>query len=136
VLLQVGGHRLHVVRVRLHPLVVGGRDAEAEHVDRLRLAAEAHGQLLRDEHVRPVGHLEHAGDRVVVGDRHEVHAAPLGERIHLLGRRGALGQPERTLDPELRDLGGTRVAVQVRATHGIENALQIARVREPGATAA
>jgi hypothetical protein len=29
----------------------------------------------------------------VVGDRHEVHAAALGQRVDLLGRRGALGSP-------------------------------------------
>ena len=104
VLVQVGGDGLDVAGVRLQPLVVVGRDAEAEHVHGLRLAAEARGQLLGDEHVGPVGDLERAGDRVVVGDRHEVHAAALGQRIDLLGRRGALGQPQRALDAELGDL--------------------------------
>ena len=106
VLVQVGGDRLDVARVRLQPLVVGGRDAEAQHVHGLRLAAEARGQLLGDEHVGTIGDLEHAGDRVVVGDRHEVHAAALGQGVDLFGRRGALGQPQLALDPELRDLGG------------------------------
>ena len=81
----------------------------------LRLAAEPGGQLLGDEHVRAVGDLEHAVDRVVVGDRHEVHAAPLRELVDLLRRRGALGQPERALHAEPRLLRGGRVAVQVGA---------------------
>ena len=106
VLVQVGGHRLDVAGVGLQPLVVAGRDAEAEHVHGLRLAAEARGQLLGDEHVGPVGDLEDAGDRVVVGDRHEVHAAALGQGMDLLGRCGALGQPQLALDPQLRHLGG------------------------------
>ena len=72
------------------------------------------GQLLGDEHVGPVGDLQHAVDRVVVGDRHEVHPAPLGELVDLLRRRRALRQAERALDAELRDLRRGRVAVQVR----------------------
>ena len=82
-------------------------------MDLLGLAAEAGGQLLRDEHVGAVGDGQRAVDRVVVGDRHEVHPAPLGEGVDLLGRRGALGQAQRVLDPELGDRGGGRVAVQV-----------------------
>ena len=85
----------------------------AEHVHGLRLAPEAGGQLLGDEHVGPVGDLQHAGDRVVIGDRHEVHPAALGQLVDLLGRRRALGQPERALDAELRELRRGRVAVQV-----------------------
>ena len=106
VLVQVGGRRLDVARVGLQPLVVAGRDAEAEHMHGLGLAAEARGELLGDEHVRLTGDLEHAGDRVVVGDGHEVHAAALGQGMDLLGRCGALGQPQLALDPELGDLGG------------------------------
>ena len=106
VLVQVGGDGLDVARVGLEPVVVGRRDAQAQHVDGLWLAAEPHGQLLGDEHVGPVGDLEHAGDRVVVGDRHEVHAPALGEGVDLLGRRRALGKPQLALDPELRDLRG------------------------------
>ncbi len=68
---------------------------------RLGLAAEAGRELLGDEYVGTVGDLEDAVDRVVVGDRHEVHAAPLGERVDLLGRGRALGQTQGSLDPEL-----------------------------------
>ena len=117
VLVQVGGDRLDVARVGLQPVVVGGRDAEAQHVHRVRLAAEARGQLLGHERVGTAGDLEDAGDRVVVGDRHEVHAAALGQGVHLFGRRGALGQPQLALDPELRHLGGRRVTMQVRSAH-------------------
>ena len=113
VLAQVLGHDLDVARVRLEPHVVVGRDAEAQDVDRLRLAAEARGQLLGDEHVGPVGDLQRAVDRVVVGDRHEVHPATLGERVHRLRRRRTLGQSQGPLDAELRHLRGARVAVQV-----------------------
>ena len=99
VLVQVGGDGLDVAGVGLQPLVVVRRDAEAEDVDGLRLAAEARGQLLGDEHVGPVGELEHAVDRVVVGDRHEVHAPPLGERIDLFGRVAHSGRPSARWTP-------------------------------------
>ena len=110
---QVRRDDLDVVAVRLQPLVVVGRDAEAQHVHLLRLAAERDGELLGHEHAGAVGDRQRAVDRVVVGDRDEVHAAPLGERVDLFRRRGALGQPERGLDPEPGDRGRGRVAVQV-----------------------
>ncbi len=106
---------LDVPRVGLQPLVVGGGDAEAEHVDGLGLAAEGGGQLLRDEGIRSVRDLQRALDRVVVGDRHEVHPPPLGELVDLGRWRGALGQPGAPLDPELRELRGRRVAMEVGA---------------------
>ena len=112
-LAEVLRDHLDVVRVGLQPVVVVGRDAEAEDVHGLRLAGEARGQLLGDERVGTVGDRQRAVDRVVVGDRHEVHAAALGEGVDLLGRRGALGQAERAGDAELGDRGGGRVAVQV-----------------------
>ena len=59
---------------------------------RLGLALEVGRQLLGDEDVGKVGELQRAVDRVVIGDRHEVHPAPLGELIDLLGRGGALGR--------------------------------------------
>ena len=94
-------HRLDVAAVGLQPLVVLWRDPVAEHVHGLGLAAEMRRQLLGDEHVRTAGDLQHAGDRVVVGDRHEVHPSPLGQLIDLLRRRGALGQAGRALHAEL-----------------------------------
>ena len=90
VLVQVGGAGLDVAGVGLKPVVVGGGDPVTEDVHRLRLAGEPGGQLLGDEDVGAVGDLEAAGDRVVVGDRHEVHAAPLREVVDLLRRRRAL----------------------------------------------
>jgi hypothetical protein len=46
---------------------------------------------------------QHALDRVVVGDGREVHPAPFGEGVDLLGRGRALGQAERSLDGEADD---------------------------------
>ncbi len=115
VLVEVRSAPLDVARALLQPRVVVGRDAEAEDVDRLRLAAEPRGELLRHEGVGPVGERERAVDRVVVGERDEVHAPALGQRVGLLGRRRALGQPERPLDAEPRALRGRRVDVQVEA---------------------
>ena len=57
--------------------------------------------------------VERAVDRVVVGDRHEVHAAELCQLVDLLRRRRALGQAERPLDPQSRHRRGARVAVQI-----------------------
>ncbi len=111
---------LHVPAVRLQPLVVGGVDPVAEHVHRRpRLAAEVGGELLGDEHVGALCDLQHAGDRVVVGDRHEVHPAPLGQLVDLLRRGRALGQPHRPLHPQARDLRGCGVAVHVHPRHAL-----------------
>src|SRR6185437_8991896 len=57
--------------------------------------------------------LERPVDRVVIGDRHEVHPPPLGELVHLLRRSGALGESETPLDPEAGELRGGGMAVQV-----------------------
>ncbi len=138
-LVEVCRTQLDVAAVGLEPLVVLGRDPVAEHVHRLGLAAEASGELLGDEHVRPVGDLEDARDRVVIGDRHEVHAPPLGPLVDLIRRRRALGQAHGALHSELGDLGGRRVAMHVhpcglRSTcrrhsvtaHSTQNSLQSA----------
>jgi hypothetical protein len=93
-------------------VVVGG-DPVTQHVDRLGLTAEPGRELLRDEDIGAVGDLEAAVDRVVVGDRHEVHSATLGELVDLLRWCAALRQAERPLDAELRELGGGRVTVHV-----------------------
>src|SRR5262249_53312063 len=90
-----------------------GSDPVAEDMNRLGLAGEAGGQLLGDEAVVTVRQLQAAVDRVVVGDRDEVHAAPLGELVDLLRGGRALGQAERSLDPEPRELRSGRMAVHV-----------------------
>ena len=90
---EVLGAGLEVAGLRLQPLMVVGRDPVTEHVDRLRLAREPGGQLLGDEDVVAVGDLEAAVDRVVVGDRHEVHPPPLGELVDLLGGVAHSGSP-------------------------------------------
>ena len=115
---QVLGAGLEIAVVLLQPGVVVGGDPETEQVNGLWLATEPGGELLGDEDVVAVGDLETAIDRVVIGDRHEVHAAPLGELIDLLRRRRALGQAEAALDAELGDLGRGRVTVQVHPGGG------------------
>ena len=111
--MQVVGDDLDVAGVGLQPLVVGGGDAVTEHVHLLGLALEVGGQLLGEEHVGPIRDGQRARDRVVIGDRHEVHAPALGQLVDLLGQRGALGQAQRALHAELGHLGGRRVAVHV-----------------------
>ena len=90
---------LDVVGDLAQPVEVVGRQPQAQHVHGLRLALEAGGQLDGEEDVGAVGDGQDAVDRVVVGDRHEVHPAALGQLVDLLGRRRALGQPEGALDP-------------------------------------
>ena len=109
---------LDVAIVLLQPGVIVGADPEAEQMDGLRLAAEPDGELLGDEDVITIGDLEASVDRVVIGDRHEVHAPPLGELVDLLRRRRALRKAEAPLDPQLRDLGRGRVTVQVHPAGG------------------
>ena len=89
---EVDGARLDVIVVSLKPVVVVLVDPIAEDVNRLRLALEPHGQLFGHERVGKVIEREGADDRVVVGDRHEVHPATLGEFVDLFGRGRALGQ--------------------------------------------
>jgi hypothetical protein len=73
----------------------------------------------------------------VIGDRHEVHPAALGELVDLLGRRRALGQAERAGDAELGDLGGGGVAVEIGPHgHGPNIGLQIHRFCDRAAIAA
>jgi hypothetical protein len=112
-LVQVCRAQLDVAGVGDQPFVVLRSDPVAEHVHGLGLAPEVGGQLLGDEHVGPVRDLQHAGDRVVVGDRHEVHAAPPGQLVHLLRRSCALRQPDGPLNAEARKLRSARVAVHV-----------------------
>jgi hypothetical protein len=127
---EVLGDGAHVVRQLVQPGVVVGRDAVAEDVDLLGLAREAGGQLLGDEDVRPVGDLERARDRVVIRDRHEVHAPALGQLVDLVRWRRALGQAERSLHAQLRQLRGGGVDVQVDAADGGHRCSR--RVRSPG----
>ena len=112
---KVGGTGLDVAGMRLQPLVVSGSDPVTEDVNRLGLAGEAGGQLLGDEAVGTIGELEAAVDRVVVGDRDEVHPPPLGQLVDLLRRGRALRQPQRALDAQLRVVRSGRVAMHVNA---------------------
>ena len=98
---EVHSAKLDVAAVGLQPLVISGSDSVTEHVHGLWLAAKVGGQLLGYEHVGTVGDLKHAVDRVVIGDRDEVHPATLGQLVDLLGRSGTLRQPKRALHPEL-----------------------------------
>ena len=84
VLVKVCGAGLYVAGVCLQPLVVSGSDPVTEDVNRLGLAGKAGGQLLGDEAIGTVGELEATVDRVVVGDRDEVHPPPLGQLVDLL----------------------------------------------------
>src|SRR6188768_2705853 len=113
VLGKVCGAGLDVAGMRLQPLVVSGSDPVTEDVNRLWLAGKARGQLLGDEAVGTISELETAVDRVVVGDRDEVHPPSLGELVDLLRRRRALGQPQRTLNSEPRELRGGGVAMHI-----------------------
>ena len=115
VILQVRGARLDVVAVGLQPFVIVGGDAVTEHVDGLGLTLERCGQLLGDERVGKVTQRQDPIDRVVISDRHEVHAPALGELVDLERLCSALGDPKRPLDAELRDLRGRGVDVQVGA---------------------
>jgi hypothetical protein len=80
--------------------MVSAGDPVTEDVNRLGLAGEACGQLLGDEAVGTALQLQAAPDRVVIGDRHEVHPPLLGQLVDLLGWSRALGKPERSLHPQ------------------------------------
>ena len=108
------GDGLDVAGERLQALVVGPGDPPAEDVHRLGLAAKPGRELLGDERVLVArGEFDRAVDRVVIGDRHEVHPAALGEVVDLLRRRRALRQTERALHAQLGHRRGGRMAMQV-----------------------
>src|SRR5215213_5970998 len=86
VLAQIRGTGLDVAGMCLQPLVVSWGDPITEDVYRLGLAGKAGGQLLGDEAVGAVRKPQSAADRVVIGDRHEVHPPPLGQLVDLLRR--------------------------------------------------
>ncbi len=111
VVVEVFGARHHVPLMGSETVVIVGRDPVAQHVHGLRLILEPRRQLLGHERVRAVGQRQGAGDRVVIGDRDEVHAPPLGELVHLTGGGGALGHGVRAVARR----GGDRVAVEVDA---------------------
>ena len=115
VLGKVRGAGLQIAGVCLQPLVVSGGDPITEDVNRLGLAGEASGQLLGDEAIGTIGELETAVDRVVVGDRDEVHPPPLGQLVNLFRGRRTLGQPQRALNPEPRELRGGGMAMHVNS---------------------
>ena len=129
VLLEVGGADLDVAVVSLQPGMVVWSDAVAEHVDGLRLVAEADRQLLGDEHIGALRDGEHAGDRVVICDGDEVHTAPFGELVDLGGFSRAFGERERALDAELGELRGARVHVHVHACHLGSHGVQLGRMQ-------
>jgi hypothetical protein len=129
---EVLGDRRDVAGQLEQPRVIVRRDAVAEDVDLVGLAGEAGSQLLGHERVGPVGDLHRPRDRVVVGDGHEVHPAPLRELVDLLRGRRALRKAERTLYAEPGDLRGGRVDVQVRSRigHASEDLLDFQRFRD------
>src|SRR5437763_3767315 len=116
--MQVIGTGHDIALMRLKPLMVLGRDPEAQNVDGLRLLGKPRCQLFRYEDPRLVRDLEYAGDRVVVGDRHEIHAPPLGQFIDLSWRGRALGKRYGALDLEPREFGRPGVTVKVRPRGG------------------
>ncbi len=101
---EVLGARLDIVIVSLKPLVVVRGDPVTEDVDGLGLTLEPDGQLLGDERVRKMLERQRSLDRVVIGDRDEIHPAPLGEFVDLFGGGGAFGQVQAALDSELGKL--------------------------------
>ena len=70
-----------------------------------------------DEHVGQVSEGQGAVDRVVIGDRHEVHAPALGQLVDLDRLGGAFRNFQRTLHSELGDVRGGGVHMQVGPTH-------------------
>ena len=98
--IEILGARLDIPGVDLKPLMVAGIDPKAQDVHGLRLAVEARRQLFRDERPGQIGDRQCAIDRVVVGDRHKVHATALCELVHLVRRGCAFGQSECPLNPQ------------------------------------
>lgn len=110
---QVIGTGHDVTLMRLEPLMIVGRDPEAEYVYGLRFLGEPRRQFLGNENARLVQDLRDTRDRIVIGDRDEVHSPPFGQLVDLLGRGCAFGQRHRALNLEPCKLGRGRVTVKV-----------------------
>jgi hypothetical protein len=82
-----------------------------------QVLGEPAGQLFADEHVVARGDALRALDRVVVGDRDEVHPAALGLGVNFVGGAVALGQEIALSTTSAARFGGFAVAVQVGARH-------------------
>src|SRR5581483_489556 len=98
--MQVIGTGHHVTLMCLKPLMVIGRNPPAQHVDGLGLLGEPGSQLLGYEDVGLAGDLEDTSDRVVVGDRDEVHVASFGQLVDLAWGGGAFGKRNGPLNLE------------------------------------
>ena len=102
-----------VLAPRLQFPVLPRIDAPHEHVDFATGVGKARAHLLAEERARAAGDLEAAVDRVVVGDRDEVHA-PRVQRVVERGRRGvAVGQTHAAEEPLGRAIAVAGVDVEI-----------------------
>jgi hypothetical protein len=90
-------------------------DAPEQQVHLALVFGEPAGELFADDHVGLVRDLQRAVDRVVVGQRDEVHAAPLGLRAHVGGAAVALGAADGVEQRLAGLVARVAVAVQVGA---------------------
>ena len=96
-------------------VVVGAGDAVDEDVHLAVVLGEPAGQLLADDDIGVPCDLQSAVDRVVVGQRDEVHAAPLCLGAHFRGAAVALGAADRVEQRFAGLVARVAVAVQVGA---------------------
>ena len=75
----------------LDPVVLIDREVPGEHVDHRAVLGKAGRDLLGQEEVRVMQEGQPARDRVVIGQRDEVHAAGLAQPVLLLRLGVALG---------------------------------------------
>jgi hypothetical protein len=88
-------------------------EAPGEHVHGHPVLGELGGHLHADQHVGVVSDLERPRDGVVVRQRHQVHAAPLGRRVGGLGLGERLGHHRLGEEPAPRVGRRPRVQVEV-----------------------
>ena len=101
-------------------LVLGGAQPPHQAVDRSPVLGEADRDFLPDDHAleAALDELERAGDHVVVGDGHEIHAARSRLLVDFLGGRAALGAIDEAQCGDRRAVARPRVRVHVHAHQG------------------
>ncbi|MEO6772067.1 MAG: hypothetical protein ABI467_03485 [Kofleriaceae bacterium] len=78
----------------LQTIVLRRGDVPRKHVERTTILREHRRDLLRQKEVRSCDQLEATGNRVVVGERDEIHATRFAQSILSGGRGEAFGTPE------------------------------------------
>ncbi len=111
----VGAELVEIALQSLQLAMLRLRDSQDKDVQIAAVLRKGHGLLAREERSGQVSDVQRAGDRIVVGDGDEVHAARLRQAIDLQGLGEALRSADAVEVPLARAVGMLAVDVDVAA---------------------